>query len=958
MIASYDLNRNTGNNHIYAYPYASNIVGLSGDFYLQSQNSVFNNYGLPLPHQINSSSSSQEVIGDASRRGAILSTAPAADSTVPVNMKTLDIRGKGIMTDPLPKKPALSHPTTTASQFPSTLTITQNHVDSSNQIHNLVKLETVSPVSFPQLIQQTSQGFYCGLSRCPFPRKIFFSAEAVIEHIRTEDIPRSKPQAVWCSCNNWFSSKSVGQRHVRGENEGMQYKCPVAKCTRRFKRKDQIESHLRAGHPKKNPKRRKACNVVQDNEQQELRYIVGRQLFGDKCLATAPDGSIIGLLERKGKTWEKRWQQQNTEIDKVYYQMEQPDILAQDTKRLINQATRQTKRQICLSDTADCALLATEEDIETVVTYYDDHFLNVEGEDSDVEIPSGHQAVPVPLAFPSPDLDDYLMDIAHPESENYGRLWTQKQIIETFAASPETIATVKDWLILHGLDKEKIKLSSDRLWLIVEMTAQDAESLLEATYQVFEHAESACDSYSLPSHIQNHVDFVHPGTTLNAPKTSNTKRRSVSGKSNDKVSKRDTQVTLPPGFSANSTDRCDEVILPVCIRKLYDFHYDFKESKPDRIGVSIYRQEDLDGFFGIFSPDSVGNSPIFVSIDGGILQGNDSAEPISDPSESNLDLEYLMTFVHPQDVTLYQTGSLQVASDSLLNNFLDALDDTYCSFEGGDDPSVDAVFPESQPGGFQGPADCGTVKPANVISISYGAPESTFSAFYLQRQCHEFGKLSLGGSTILFGSGDSGVAGIFGCIDEETGNPDINGTKFTGCIYTYALAFQERLLAPTSPLLKNCTKVGATQMNPNSTVRDPELALNISGGGFSSMFPRPSYQRPVVDKYLENFVPEHAKGNFDTNGRGYPDLSSNGACLSGQINDEFFLVEGTSASTPVIAAMITAINDARMAVGKNPVGFINPTIYSERFQPAFNDITTGGNIGCEWASETRLDGIP
>ncbi|GJJ14047.1 hypothetical protein Clacol_008304 [Clathrus columnatus] len=45
-------------------------------------------------------------------------------------------------------------------------------------------------------------------------------------------------------------------------------------------------------------------------------------------------------------------------------------------------------------------------------------------------------------------LNDYLMDIAHSESKNYGQLWTQKQIIETFAALlAETITTVKDWLI-------------------------------------------------------------------------------------------------------------------------------------------------------------------------------------------------------------------------------------------------------------------------------------------------------------------------------------------------------------------------------------------------------------------------------------------------------------------------------------------------------------------------------
>lgn len=80
---------------------------------------------------------------------------------------------------------------------------------------------------------------------------------------------------------------------------------------------------------------------------------------------------------------------------------------------------------------------------------------------------------------------------------------------------------------------------------------------------------------------------------------------------------------------------------------------------------------------------------------------------------------------------------------------------------------------------------------------------------------------------------------------------------------------------------------------------------------------------------------------------------------------EFNLVFGTSASAPTTASIITLINDARLAIGKKPVGmfaisyaplnlrqakrdlgFINPAIYSAPFRFAFNDITSGGNQGC------------
>ena len=35
---------------------------------------------------------------------------------------------------------------------------------------------------------------------------------------------------------------------------------------------------------------------------------------------------------------------------------------------------------------------------------------------------------------------------------------------------------------------------------------------------------------------------------------------------------------------------------------------------------------------------------------------------------------------------------------------------------------------------------------------------------------------------------------------------------------------------------------------------------------------------------------------------------------------------GTSASAPIVASFIAAINDARIAAGKGPVGWINPAV--------------------------------
>ncbi|KZT58491.1 hypothetical protein CALCODRAFT_516704 [Calocera cornea HHB12733] len=62
------------------------------------------------------------------------------------------------------------------------------------------------------------------------------------------------------------------------------------------------------------------------------------------------------------------------------------------------------------------------------------------------------------------------------------------------------------------------------------------------------------------------------------------------------------------------------------------------------------------------------------------------------------------------------------------------------------------------------------------------------------------------------------------------------------------------------------------------------------------------------------------------------------------VDGEFELVFGTSCSSPAFGSVITLVNDARLALGKKPFGFLNPTLYANPWM--MNDITTGGNQGC------------
>ena len=61
----------------------------------------------------------------------------------------------------------------------------------------------------------------------------------------------------------------------------------------------------------------------------------------------------------------------------------------------------------------------------------------------------------------------------------------------------------------------------------------------------------------------------------------------------------------------------------------------------------------------------------------------------------------------------------------------------------------------------------------------------------------------------------------------------------------------------------------------------------------------------------------------------------------------FFL--GTSCSCPVVAGIVSLLNEIRFENGKSSLGFLNPFFYQH--PEAFNDIITGYSSGCHWSTK-------
>jgi tripeptidyl-peptidase-1 len=133
----------------------------------------------------------------------------------------------------------------------------------------------------------------------------------------------------------------------------------------------------------------------------------------------------------------------------------------------------------------------------------------------------------------------------------------------------------------------------------------------------------------------------------------------------------------------------------------------------------------------------------------------------------------------------------------------------------------------------------------------------------------------------------------------------------------------------------------------------------------ANKFPFPSYNVTAG-----NHVGAHG-GVFNVAGRGIPDVSANGALVDSYVNGLFRRASGTSFSTPIWASIINLvdqgsicttkraltriqINEERIAIGKGPVGFINPVLYQHI--EVFNDIKNGSNPGCHSEGFHAVDG--
>lgn len=208
----------------------------------------------------------------------------------------------------------------------------------------------------------------------------------------------------------------------------------------------------------------------------------------------------------------------------------------------------------------------------------------------------------------------------------------------------------------------------------------------------------------------------------------------------------------------------------------------------------------------------------------------------------------------------------------------------------------------------------------SVVSISWGGAESTWSGQSMDNFDQVAQEAALLGITITVAAGDNGSS--------DGVNDGQNHVDFP--------ASSPHVLA-----------AGGTTITVANGAIDQETVWNdgaqggATGGGFSTVFTRPSWQAA-----------------FGTQtGRGVPDVAGDADPETGYnilVDGQQMVVGGTSAVAPLWAGLVVVLNQKL----NRRLGFVNPTLYGLNESSDFRDITMGNNgafsAGFGWDPVTGL----
>ncbi|KAF6844253.1 tripeptidyl peptidase sed3 [Colletotrichum musicola] len=516
--------------------------------------------------------------------------------------------------------------------------------------------------------------------------------------------------------------------------------------------------------------------------------------------------------------------------------------------------------------------------------------------------PDGSQNITLSIALKQPNigsLKSRLEEISNPNSPDYGKHLTKKEVDMYRSPDARGASEVMSWLTSSGI-REAAQVH-DRV--VFNSTVAVAEGLLNASlgYYSSEGVDKTLLrtlAYSVPLEVSSAIDFIRPLEEFRPTSSPRAQFAWLTQRAEAKKS--------------GSGDQCNGGTDPTCIKSLYKLNYNASTARsPVRFGIAGFLEqyinyEDTSTFMDRYSPDLQDEGYNFTVE---LVNGGRNPQEISSAgTEASLDIQYALALAYPTNVVYYSTGGRGTKLDG------DGL--PYHDSESDNEPYIEfldylLVLPDEDL--------------PHVLSISYADDEMSVPKAYAIRACDMFAALTARGVSILAASGDGGSRGTG---QRMCYSNDGKGTEIT---------------VPTFPA--SCPYVTSVGATTNSG--PPVNGAGFSTGGFSNYFSQPAWQTKAVEKYVKA-LDGRLEGHYNASGRAIPDISAIGSGFAIQWAGRESSVLGTSASCPVVAAMVALANDARMREGKSSIGWLNPLLYSKKARKTLQDVVEGESYSCSW----------
>jgi subtilase family serine protease len=528
-----------------------------------------------------------------------------------------------------------------------------------------------------------------------------------------------------------------------------------------------------------------------------------------------------------------------------------------------------------------------------------------------------HMRVEFTLALKQRNLDileKWFNEVSDPKHHNYQEYKSIDEIASLVAPTEKDQKSVMHWLHAHGIHAKNIKSFGDAI--DVTATVKQAEKLFSTKFFNYHHIQTGASvvrqfgSYSVPVHLRHIIEMVTGISSFPVPHLKGAR----------------VDAANDYGVVPQSIDALYSISQEA--RKMYSKARAVKSSTVPFTsqGVIEFQGEDFApsdlALFGQQVDETIQAVPANQ-----IVGPNDPTNPDDEPA---LDIEVVA------GVNLEASNWFWLENG---NGWLYQFGVHFFSTE--DVPQVSSI----SYGWWEGDQCSIDTTGCSQLGVD--------STGYVNRVNVEFQKIGLRGLTLIAASGDSGANGR---TNGDCSVPQLR-PSFPG-VSPYITSVGATELANNTLLADQPPICASTGLSCAETGYEQAVSYAISnfasGGGFSNISSRPSWQNAAVNAYLNNpSVTLPPASYFNAAGRGHPDVAAMGHNILIILSNSSTPVGGTSASSPTFAAVIALLNQAQIAETGKPLGFLNPFLYQMYAEKpsAFNDIVTGDNTctedGCQ-----------